>query len=360
MAPKFINLASAMDHTQLAESAVELNLKLMRWRVLPSLDLSKVFKTKVLILGAGTLGCNIARNLLAWGVRQITLVDNGKISFSNPVRQTLFVFDDSKEGRPKATTAAEMLKKIFPNIKARGVEMTIPMPGHPVEQKNEEEVKKSIQTLEQLIEEHDFTFLGLDSREARWLPTLIAASRNKAVINVALGFDTFVVMRHGSSKSSPQLGCYFCNDVNAPKDSITDRTLDQQCTVTRPGLSFISSGIAVELMVSLIQHPLGIAASHEGKTEMGNTTSTELGIIPHQIRGFLTIFQNIPMIGYQYSQCVACSHNILESYRKDPYGFCISVFNKPEILEDVSGITAMKTEQENTTVDWEIDEEFDV
>jgi len=339
---------------------VELNLKLMRWRLLPSLDLSIVFKTKALILGAGTLGCNIARNLLAWGVRQVTFVDNGKISFSNPVRQTLFTFDDSKEGRPKAQTAAEMLKKIFPNIKSQGIEMTIPMPGHPVEPKNEPEVVKTIQLLEQLIEEHDFTFLGLDSREARWLPTLIAASRNKAVINVALGFDTFVVMRHGTPKASPQLGCYFCNDVNAPKDSITDRTLDQQCTVTRPGLSFIASGLAVEFMVSLIQHPLGMAAPHESKTEIGQPASTELGIIPHQVRGFLTALQIIPLMGYQYSQCVACSSQILNAYKKDPYGLCIAVFNKPEILEDITGITAMKKQQEIASVDWVVDEEFDM
>jgi hypothetical protein len=55
---------------RLADQAVDLNLKLMRWRILPSLDLEKVANTKCLLLGAGTLGCYVARTLMVSGIVQ--------------------------------------------------------------------------------------------------------------------------------------------------------------------------------------------------------------------------------------------------------------------------------------------------
>jgi len=117
LAPRMADLGTTMDPLQLADQALSLNLKLMRWRILPALDLEKVASTKCLLLGAGTLGCYVARTLLAWGVQKVTFVDSGKVSFSNPVRQPLFEFEDCLEGgKPKAECAANRLKKIYPGV----------------------------------------------------------------------------------------------------------------------------------------------------------------------------------------------------------------------------------------------------
>ena len=93
------------------------------------------------------------------------------------------------------------------------------MLGHPII--NETSVKADFETLRGLIDDHDAIFLLMDSRESRWLPTVMGKAAGKIVMNAALGFDTFVVMRHGKRMPNPgldELGCYFCNDVVAPAD----------------------------------------------------------------------------------------------------------------------------------------------
>jgi ubiquitin-like modifier-activating enzyme ATG7 len=96
---------------------------------------------------------------------------------------------------------------------------TIPMPGHPVASANESKTAEDVSKLEDLIRDHDAIFLLMDSRESRWLPTVIGAATGKIVMNAALGFDSYLVMRHGGPPGrEKRLGCYYCNDVVAPMD----------------------------------------------------------------------------------------------------------------------------------------------
>jgi ThiF family len=51
-----------------------------------------------------------------WGVRNIDILDNSKVSHSNPVRQSLFTYEDCVKGLSKSVAAAANLKKIFPSV----------------------------------------------------------------------------------------------------------------------------------------------------------------------------------------------------------------------------------------------------
>lgn len=136
------------------------------------------------------------------------------------MRQPLFGFKDCLEGgAKKAQRAAEALKEIYPGVDSTGHVMSVPMAGHPVTEVPR--VRKEFEQLKELIYSHDAIFLLMDTRESRWLPTVMGKAAGKIVMNAALGFDTFVVMRHGvknEANRDAELGCYFCNDVVAPAD----------------------------------------------------------------------------------------------------------------------------------------------
>lgn len=361
-----VNLGEYMDPTKLADSSVDLNLKLMRWRIAPNLDLDKIKNTKCLLLGAGTLGSYVSRNLMGWGVRKITFVDYGRVSFSNPVRQPLFEFNDCLDGgKPKAPRAAEALKEIYPGVESEGHALSVPMLGHAYT--DEAKTRADYEKLEALVKEHDAIFLLMDSRESRWLPTVMGKAAGKIVMNAALGFDSYVVMRHGSEiKEDGQmpLGCYFCNDVVAPADSQKDQTLDQQCTVTRPGVAAIASALLVELLASVLQHPMGKDAPApqptQGVMPERDPPDHALGLVPHQVRGFVSTFQNIVIRGQSYDCCSACSPKILDAYRKNGWGFVKQALQEKDYVAELSGLAEVqrKAEEMAEDVDWDEEDEL--
>ena len=389
--PRSIDLRPLVSPSHLARQANDLNLRLMKWRALPSLDVERLSQLKVLLLGAGTLGCGVARTLLGWGVRNITFVDSGRVSYSNPVRQSLFGIDDCKDGgKHKAVAAAESLVAIAgPDVKSEGVVLTIPMPGHSFGGGKDgvaetAAVKKDVEQLHKLIDEHDAVFLLTDTRESRWLPTVMALATNTPLINAALGLDTWLVMRHGPSASSlsnvtttnnQKLGCYFCNDIVAPENSTRDRTLDQQCTVTRPGLAPIAASMATELMVAIFHHQLNHCAPAPEASRNGSgsgayapaddgtcASSTALGLLPHQIRGTVVTYTMMTPTVPAFPSCTACSEHVIKEYQKGGFDFVKCVCNDVDgsYLESVSGLAGFREEAArkiDDCLDWDDDEE---
>ena len=145
-------------------------------------------------------------------------------------------------GRSKAHAAAEALIRINPNIQASGAVIEIPYPGIAGDIKRRDKANKAIAPpihesyygesmntssgpspythkahtditiaqdlkrghteLKTAIDEHDIVFNLLDSREARWLPTLLCSALNKTMLTGAVGFDSYLVMRHGRGPMS--------------------------------------------------------------------------------------------------------------------------------------------------------------
>lgn len=385
MRPRVASLREHLDPARLAASSADLNLRLMRWRMLPELDVGALRDTRCLLLGAGTLGCAVARTLVGWGFRALTLVDNGRVSYSNPVRQSLFTHEDCLHGgRWKAEAAADALRRILPSVEAAGRVITIPQPGHPVGSDPAERarLREDVDALRGLVQAHDVVFLLTDSRESRWLPTLLAAAEGKLALNVALGFDSYLVMRHGvypaspageageagagGEDAAPRLGCYFCNDVVAPANSTRDRTLDQQCTVTRPGLAPIAGATAVELLVALLHHPARQhAPADEPPRGAGATAldprrrSTPLGVVPHQLRTFLQFHHTMQPRTPAFPQCTACSPSVLDAWRTDGADFVERVLDDPAQLERHTGLAAMREAVDALDLDLDWDEDVE-
>jgi molybdopterin/thiamine biosynthesis adenylyltransferase len=74
----------------------------------------KIKNAKVLVVGAGGLGCPVLQYLGGAGVGTIGIIDFDKVEIHNLHRQILFTTDDI--GKPKAPTAAQKINAANPNV----------------------------------------------------------------------------------------------------------------------------------------------------------------------------------------------------------------------------------------------------
>jgi sulfur-carrier protein adenylyltransferase/sulfurtransferase len=80
---------------------------------------AKLAAARVLVVGAGGLGCAVLASLAGAGVGEITIMDPDRVEASNLHRQPLFAAADV--GRPKAEAAAERLRAYNPDVAVRAV-----------------------------------------------------------------------------------------------------------------------------------------------------------------------------------------------------------------------------------------------
>jgi adenylyltransferase/sulfurtransferase len=74
----------------------------------------KLFNAKILVVGAGGLGCPVLQYLTAAGVGEIGIIDDDIISLSNLHRQILYATDDLN--KYKTEVAADKLKRLNPSV----------------------------------------------------------------------------------------------------------------------------------------------------------------------------------------------------------------------------------------------------
>ena len=126
------------------------------------------------------------------------------------------------------------------------------------------------------------------------------------------------------------------------------------CTVTRPGLASIAASTAVELLVSMLQHPAGIhAPAPPPQADSSSSSSASsppahesiLGLVPHQLRGFLAQFRTVPIVGAAYDRCTGCSDAVVEAYEKGGFdGTLLPAFNDAEFLTRLTGLDKLYEE----------------
>jgi len=78
-------------------------------------NFDKIQNAKLLVVGAGGIGCEILKNLALTGFKHVELIDLDTIDVSNLNRQ--FLFRPEHVGQPKATVAGEAAMRFNPDMK---------------------------------------------------------------------------------------------------------------------------------------------------------------------------------------------------------------------------------------------------
>jgi molybdopterin/thiamine biosynthesis adenylyltransferase/rhodanese-related sulfurtransferase len=134
--------------------------------ILPEIGLEgqlKLKSAKVLIIGAGGLGCPILQYLTAAGIGEIGIIDDDEVDVTNLHRQILYSAEDV--GKPKAAVAKVKLQHLNPHVKVTAL----------VERLTSDNASN-------IIAEYQLIIDGSDNFETRYLVNDTCVSLNKTLV----------------------------------------------------------------------------------------------------------------------------------------------------------------------------------
>ena len=159
-----------------------------------SLGQKKIKQSKVLIVGAGGLGCPVAEFLVRAGVGNIGIVDNDIVNISNIHRQSLYDTNDIKTSKVKS--AKNKLKRINPATTIKTFNLRI----------DKFNVSK-------IIKDYDYIVDGSDNFNTKFLLNDYALKFKKFLVVGAISkFDGHLFTYNFRSKKIPCLRCFFQED----------------------------------------------------------------------------------------------------------------------------------------------------
>ena len=159
----------------------------------------KIINSKVLIIGAGGLGCPVADLLARSGVGKIGIMDYDKVSLSNIHRQTLYTAKDVNKF--KVDVVKKRLNLINKDIKI-----------------NTYNRKASEKNLHKVINKYDIIVDGSDNFKTKFLLNKYSLKFKKILIVGAISkFDGHIFTFDFNSKKSPCLKCFYQSE---PSDEI--------------------------------------------------------------------------------------------------------------------------------------------
>jgi len=204
-------------------------------------------RARVLIVGAGGLGCPAALYLAAAGVGRIALADSDKVDLTNLQRQILYQAE--RVGTPKVDAARAALHAVNPEVDVVAIRKRLE-PGD----------------AEALVGESDLVLDCTDNFATRHLLNrACVAQRRPLVSGAAIRFDAQVMVFDLRSPDSPCYACLF------PEDGEVEEVQCSVMGVFAPMTGVIGAMQAMEALKLLA----GIGESLSGRLLLLDAKSAE-------------------------------------------------------------------------------------